>query len=44
MAVNRSGGNLTRAAKLLGISRAKLAYRFNSAKGSGEPPAGERAS
>ncbi|MBN8948623.1 MAG: sigma 54-interacting transcriptional regulator [Rhodanobacter sp.] len=28
MAVERSGGNLTRAAKLLGISRAKLAYRI----------------
>ncbi len=28
MAVERSGGNLTQAAKLLGISRAKLAYRI----------------
>ncbi len=39
MAVNRSGGNLTRAAKLLGISRAKLAYRFKSSKPGGEPSA-----
>ncbi|ENO79330.1 sigma54-dependent activator protein [Thauera sp. 27] len=42
LAVERAGGNLTHAARLLGISRRQLAYRFKNAQGESpcqDPPA-----
>ena len=37
LAVQRSGGNLTHAARLLGITRRQLAYRLKQCDGEGKP-------